>query len=373
MTGVDHGPRQAHVLDVLAPSEGLLLADAADIRWLTGFSGSNGLVLAARREIHLFTDGRYTEQAGREATCSLVHTVQGALHEAAIDLAKGLDTLIGQAGVMTHSTWQGIERSLSQRPDGPRYISEDDGAASGTPAVLLTLRDARSAKDPVEVAAIRKALAITEKVVEHAVGCLHEGITERELAAEIDYRQRLAGASGPSFDTIVAFGPNSALPHARPGATRLKPGMPVLMDFGCVVDGYCSDLTRMAFFGAPGEAYLDAYRSVDAARSAAIEQARSGMTSSGLDHVARSVLADAGLEERFAHSLGHGVGLAIHEYPPVSFRSDDILPSGSVITIEPGVYIPGAWGIRIEDMIIVHEQGATRLNTTGTDLRIVIP
>ena len=149
--------------------------------------------------------------------------------------------------------------------------------------------------------------------------------------------------------------------------------MPVLMDFGCIVDGYCSDLTRMAFFGEPGDAFLEAFHAVDTARSAAVEHARSGMTSSGLDRVARSVLADAGLEEHFSHSLGHGVGLAVHEYPPVSFRSDDTLPMGSVITIEPGVYIPGAWGIRIEDMIIVLEEGALRLNTMSTDLRIVAP
>jgi len=373
VTGADHGRRQALVQDALAPSEGLLLTGSTDIRWLTGFSGSNGLVLAARGEVHLFTDGRYTEQADREASCTSIHTVEGPLHEAAVDLMKGLETLVGQADVTTHTAWQAIEHTVSGNPGCPRFISEDDGPDSGTHAALRTLRDARSAKDHVEVAAIRRALSITERVVEHALSCLREGISERDVAAEIDYHQRLDGASGSSFDTIVAFGPNSALPHARPGGTRLKPGMPILMDFGCVVDGYCSDLTRMAFFGSPDDTFLDAYRAVDDARSAAIEQAHSGLTSSALDGVARSVLGGAGLEKRFVHSLGHGVGLEVHEYPPVSFRSNDVLPEGSVITVEPGVYIPGSWGIRIEDMIMLHVDGATRLNASGTDLRIIIP
>lgn len=227
-------------------------------------------------------------------------------------------------------------------------------------------------KEEQALAPIRAAQALSEHVLEQLVNeVIQPGITEQAVAAEIVYRHLQAGAEGMAFDCIVASGPNSALPHAMPTSRVFKKGDILTLDFGCVVDGYCSDMTRTFAIGEITAEAEEVYHLVNKARSEAIRVAKAGMTSKALDHVARSVIEEGGYGPYFSHSLGHGVGLRIHEWPMVSYRSDDILPEGAVVTIEPGIYVPDRFGIRIEDMIWLTDGGNERL-TQFPDSLIVI-
>lgn len=209
---------------------------------------------------------------------------------------------------------------------------------------------------------------MTEQVFDDVLALLEEGVTEQDLAAEIDYRHRLLGASGPAFDTIVAFSDHAALPHARPGPRALKRGDVVLMDFGGVVDGYHSDMTRTVTFGRADKLFLEAYEAVCSALLISAEAARAGMTGEQLDGVARQALTEHGFGSAFSHSLGHGVGLEIHEGPSISSRNPDKLPAGCIITLEPGIYLPGEFGIRIENMARLEADECTILNASRTEL-----
>ena len=362
----------------------VLVSSLADIHWLTGFTGSNGICLVHDQEVFLFTDGRYRDQAAHEVglrpirhlhgpsaaaadgadrlgSTMHVRIVSGSLIPAVGDLYRERTDLQGdvlrfQADHLTVADYDTLVQTL---PDTPLE------GVSG----LLNSR--RAVKSEADLGALRRALALSETVFEEILGIVREGMTELDLAAEIDYRQKMAGASRSSFESIVAFGPNSALPHARPGATRLAPRTPVLVDFGCVLDGWCSDMTRMFSVGEPPADFTAAYSTVNRARQAAVMAARAGMTSRELDAVARDILAHAGMGDAFSHSLGHGLGTEVHEWPPVSFRSEVVLPAGSVVTVEPGVYFPGRFGIRIEDTVRLGPGPAERLNRLSTELFIV--
>ncbi|MEQ9103602.1 MAG: aminopeptidase P family protein [Rhodothermales bacterium] len=368
----------------------VLVSSLADIQWLTGFTGSNGICLVLGQESFLFTDGRYRDQAEQEvrefreiqahrfrsvqdqpttaaggtpAQTGTVHVriVSGSLIAAVGDLCRERidlrkDVLRFQADHLTVADYDALVLAL---PD------------SRLEGVSGLLNRARALKSDDDLGALKRALALSETVFEAVLGIVKEGMTELDLAAEIDYRQKMAGASRSSFETIVASGPNSALPHARPGTTRLAPHTPVLVDFGCVLDGWCSDMTRMFCLGEPPADFLSAYTIVDQARASAVIQARAGMTSRELDAVARDVIAHAGMDDAFSHSLGHGLGTEVHEWPPVSFRSETVLPAGSVVTVEPGVYFPGRYGIRIEDTVRLGPGPAERLNRLSTELFIV--
>ncbi|MDE2996995.1 MAG: M24 family metallopeptidase, partial [Bacteroidota bacterium] len=229
----------------------------------------------------------------------------------------------------------------------------------------------RASKTAHELSAISMALEMSEAVFNGVLNMIREGVTEKDIAAEIDHQHRLRGASGPAFDTIVAFSENAALPHARPCERALKKGDTILMDFGGVVDGYHSDITRTVSFGRADKEFLEAYQAVKQSLEAATEYAEAGVQGVTLDRVARDVLTRHGYGARFTHSLGHGVGLEIHEYPSVSQRNPSPLPMDCVVTLEPGVYLEGHFGIRIENMVHLRKGTCDTLNTLSTDLAVL--
>ena len=336
----------------------MIISRNSDIRWLTGFSGSNGAVLITNSEVHVFTDGRYTEQVARETVGCLTHIDQGNAVSNAAKYAHG----IGIRGLQIQ--WEDLSHAAVQKltREFPELKLED---------FKYKIDRFRGVKEDFEQDTILRALRITEQALSDCLPMVQEGMSELALAAEIDYTQRKLGAEKSSFETIVAFGAQTALPHARPGNNKLKRGEPILLDFGCVVDGYASDMTRMVHYGPPSPEFINTYEIVLQALNKATACAQAGITGKELDDAARRLFRKEGLESFFSHSLGHGVGLDIHEWPAVSSRNEEELPLGSVITLEPGLYFPGQYGIRIENMVRLDSVGCTTLNTLTTNLIVL--
>ena len=342
------------VLD-LESGQGFLITHLADIRWVCGFSGSNGCLLVMKDQEILVTDGRYRDQVAIECPGLEIHLAKGAA--------------IAHVGKLVK------ERSLSHLFVQDRRVSWEEAATlidflGGSTRVSAAdpMPSLREIKSEGEVDVLKSALAVTESVFEGILQELKEGVSEQDIAAEIDYQHRKRGASGPAFETIVAFSENAALPHARPGNRTLRKGDIVLMDFGGVIDGYHSDMTRTVTFGRADKLFLEAYEAVRSALIEATASAHAGLTGEQLDGVARQTLVKHGYGSAFAHSLGHGVGLEIHESPAVSSRNQQPLPPDCIITLEPGVYLPGEFGIRIENMVRLTQTGCTVLNRLDTNL-----
>lgn len=359
----------------------VLISSLPDIHWLTGYTGSNGLCIVDGSTVIFLTDGRYRDQAAAEVTLSSVQSRVTRTTDPVLPDIQDITIQIVSGSLLSAACRLLIDRGDGHLPEltfqaDQLTVSEYRTLVDALPNTRLEgvtglLNGPRALKSGIETAAMQRALELSEAVFLDVLGVVKEGMTELELAAEIDYRQKMRGASRSSFETIVAFGPNGALPHARPGTTRLAPHMPVLMDFGCVLNGWCSDMTRMLSLGEPPADVLKAYRIVNNAQETAVQAACAGMTSRELDAAARNVIEAAGMADAFSHSLGHGVGTEVHEWPPVSFRSDIALPESCVITIEPGVYFAGRFGIRIEDTIRLGPGGAERLNRLSTELFIL--
>jgi Xaa-Pro aminopeptidase len=233
------------------------------------------------------------------------------------------------------------------------------------------IEELRMVKSPAEIARIRRSVETNSRAFEQAVARIRPGMSERDLAAELEYRMRRLGAEKPAFETIVAAGVRSALPHAQPTAARLQSGGLVLVDMGAIVDGYSSDMTRMLFLGVPAAKVKRVYRAVLEAQLAAIATVRAGASTAAVDRVARRVLRGYGLDRAFVHSTGHGLGLEIHEPPRLGKRDKGRLEAGMAITIEPGVYLEGFGGIRIEDTVVVTEAGCEILTPTSKELRVI--
>ncbi|WP_245846035.1 M24 family metallopeptidase [Longibacter salinarum] len=345
--------RRLHDLEV----DAVLVNFAPDVRWSSGFTGSNGLLVVTTDAAHLITDGRYRDQAENEVPDDvMVHISSNGLdaYLAESDLLAGCRRVAFQADHVTVSR----RSDWDERFDGVEFVPVDQ---------MLTNQAGVKSEDEVE--AIAAAQRLTDGVFKDLLHLIQPGMTEKEVAAEIVYRHMKGGAEKMSFDPIVASGPNGALPHARPTDRVLQKGELVVIDMGCFLNGYASDMTRTIAIGAPDEEMKQAYAAVLEAQEAALQVARSGMQASELDAVARDVLASHDLADAFTHSLGHGLGLQIHEWPRVSRNSDSELSEGVVITIEPGVYIPGRFGIRIEDIVVIEEEGCRNLTTSPKDLK----
>ena len=339
-------------------ADGLLVTFGPDVRWACGFTGSNGLLAVLPGAAYFLTDGRYTEQAKAEVRGADVHVVSGELAAA-----------LGVLGVVAPGT-----RLLVQADHVA--LAAFDALGQALPAATLVpdaglLPPLVAVKTADEVARIERAQRLTERVFEAVVATLRVGMTERAVAAEIVAGHLRGGAERMAFDPIVASGPNGALPHARPTDRPLGPGELVVIDVGGVVDGYASDMTRTVALGEPEAEARHVYGTVLDAQEAAIRAARAGMRTDELDGVARGVIAEAGYGEAFAHGLGHGIGLQTHEWPRVSHQRQDVLPDGCVVTIEPGVYLPGRFGVRIEDLVYLRPDGARNLTRTPKALRVV--
>lgn len=338
--------------------DALLVSSLSDVRYLTGFTGSNALVIVRRRSTTLVTDTRYALQSRAETRGIRRVITRDSLAEGAAK-AGGLDGM-GVVGFEAQNVTYAQYRQLRRLFPNIEFRSTAD-----------IVGDVATVKDRSEVAAIRKAAAISDAVFSELLTLIKPGITELDIAAEISYRQRRHGAERDSFEAIVASGDRGALPHGRASNRRIRKGEMVTLDFGCVVQGYCSDLTRTVAVGRPAQEERRAYEVVLGAQIAAIEAAQPGMSGRDLDAVARTPIARAGYGRYFNHSLGHGVGLRIHERPRLSQVSRDRLRQGNVVTIEPGVYLPGRWGLRIEDDILITASGCSVLTTSPKHLIIL--
>ncbi len=334
-------------------ADGIVVSSIHHVRWLSGFTGSAALVLVGRDRVVLATDGRYRDQARSEVTGFEILVASGELWDSlfADRLLSGKILLQGE-----HVSALTVQRLDSPRSGNEFCVREE------------LLERLVCAKEPSEIELIRKAQAITEEVFDHLIEWLRPGLTEREVAAEIVCQHLARGAERMSFDPIVASGPNSSLPHARPGDRRLQIGDVVILDMGCLRQGYASDMTRTIGIGEIGGRADGVYRVVREAQEKAIDAARSGMLACDLDRVAREVIARADFGDFFTHGLGHGVGMQVHEWPRVSSRTEYTLPENTVVTIEPGVYIPGEFGVRIEDLIVLRPDGNQNLTRAGKEL-----
>jgi Xaa-Pro aminopeptidase len=359
---VTPGERRAAVRDRIetAGLDALIVLDLADIRYLSGFTGSAGLlVLLADGTDAFLTDFRYQSQVAEELDPALEVRIES---ESLLKMSREL--LVGR-GVSR----VGFEREqLSYRA---WYEWSDRGSPDLVP-VEEWIEELRAIKSAPEIAAIRKACRIADETFDGILEQVRAGVTERELAARLELELAARGADGASFETIVAFGERSALPHARPGARELRRGDVVLFDFGAVADGYVSDITRTVALGEPAAEMREVYALVLEAAAAAAGGIRAGMTGPEADALARDVIESAGHGPRFGHSLGHGIGLEVHEAPRLGRKSQDLLEAGMTVTIEPGVYLDGVGGVRIEDDAVITETGVELLTSAPKDELIVL-
>jgi Xaa-Pro aminopeptidase len=329
---------------------GLLVTYLPDLRYLSGFTGSSAALAVTRRTARLFTDGRYKAQAGEEVEAAQVEIVSGSPSVA------GVQWLAAQSGVAVsgfdpaRTTVAELARWKSELPSRLRR-----GFLQAAPSPLVEIL--RCVKDEDELALMAEAALLGCRLFERILSSLRPGISEVKVAAELEHQARMLGAEGMSFETIVASGVRSALPHGRATAAPLPRRGFVTLDFGIILKGYCSDMTRTVFLGKPKPRERDAYRVVLEAQEAAVDTVASGVSCAEVDEAARSVLRREGLAEAFSHSTGHGVGLEIHEPPRIGAGETTRLLSGMVVTIEPGIYLTGQFGIRIEDMVAVTRTG----------------
>jgi Xaa-Pro aminopeptidase len=333
--------------------DGVHIGSAANRRWLSGFTGSSGQLLITREKALLATDGRYWERAVQEAPAFTLfkHQRTAEDNENFIRAAE-----VNRIGVESHHTTIADLRQL-QKIKRINWFSLPE-----------TVEGLRAVKTAVEIDAIKAAAAITDYAMSQVNQIAKPGMTEKQLAWELEKIMREAGADGMAFPVIVASGPNSALPHHHTGKRPLQSGDTIIIDMGAELNGYCSDLTRTFYLGSqPSPQFQRIYDLVHLAQTNALHNLRPGMTSKEGDALAREVVEDAGHKEHFGHGLGHGVGLEIHEDPGLTWRHEETLPAGSVITIEPGVYLVGWGGVRIEDLIYLTEDGPLLLSQCPKD------
>jgi Xaa-Pro aminopeptidase len=329
---------------------GLLVTHLPDLRYLSGFTGSSAALAVTRRSARLFTDGRYKTQAAAEVSAAQVEIVASSPSVAAVQW------LAAQPGVEfagfdpTQTTVANLAR---YRAALPARLRRNFLSALAAPLIMPL----RQIKDEDELALMIEAALTGCKLFEHILGFIRPGLAEVEVAAELEHQGRLLGAEGMSFETIIAAGPRSAMPHGRATAAKLPRCGFVTLDFGVILNGYCSDMTRTVHLGKPKANERSAYEAVLEAQEAGVAAVGSGVSCAEVDEAARSVLRRAGLAEAFSHSTGHGLGLEIHEPPRIGAQETARLLSGMVITIEPGIYLAERFGIRIEDMVAVTRNG----------------
>lgn len=341
--------------------DALLVTHLPNVRYLCGFTGSAGvLLLRVGQRPLLFVDGRYTEQAQRQAVGARVVTAKGAVLIAACELcaAKSLRRIGIESDHLCVAALTTIEQTLGK---GTRVVR-----LSGAVETL------RLRKEPEEIDCIRQAVDLASKLFRPLLRELKPGRSEMDAAAKLEYLARRAGAEGMSFETIVASGERAALPHGVASRAVLPKAGFVVLDYGVVANGYCSDMTRTVHLGPVKAKWRAVYDAVLEANSAGIAAVHAGMRVCEVDRAAREVLRRAKLERYFVHSTGHGVGLEIHEQPRLGQGNDALLEPGMVVTVEPGVYLPGESGVRIEDLVVVTEQGCevlTPVTKTLLELR----
>jgi Xaa-Pro aminopeptidase len=353
--------RQDALLALLADRDlgALIVTEADNVRYLTGYVGSNGIALVGAGGRLLLTDSRYAVSARDQVRGA---TVQVGTRDLLADVASAVPEIAGGGRV-------GVEAEDLTLARHGRLTDLLGGV--GTEPISGLVEGLRAIKDAGEVAIMRRAALVADRALERVLEGGIVGRTEREVALRLYEAMVDEGASEPSFPTIVASGPRGARPHHVPGADPIPPDTLVVIDMGAIVDGYCSDMTRTVATGALPPRLEEIHRVCLEAQQAALEASRAGMAASDLDAVARAIIAGAGYGEHFGHGLGHGVGLAIHERPGVRPEGTEVLRPGMAITIEPGIYLEGEGGVRIEDLVVLGEEGREVLSTSPKELRIV--
>ncbi len=357
------GVRQTRVLKTLRRLrlDALLVSDPVNVRYLTGFTGSDSWLLLTSEHCIALTDGRYTTQFRQQCA--------------------ELELEVRSSGTSLAQTAARVINKLRLRSVGyePQALSVKDFAqlqqelrSTEPVATTAVVENLRARKEPPEINALRQAVQVAQRAFEATVALLQPHWTEMQVVGELEYAVRRLGGEGCSFDPIVAVGPQAALPHATPGSTRLDASSVLLVDWGAVWEGYRSDLTRTLVTGRVLRKFARAYEAVLRAQQAAIEAIAPGVPCGEVHEAACRVLEQAGLLRRFTHSLGHGLGLRVHELPRLAVDENTLLESGMVVTVEPGVYFPDQFGIRIEDDVLVTPQGAEVLSSLPKQLDAVI-
>lgn len=343
--------------------DGLIVTDPADVTYLTGFLGHDSVLVVTNRRRVLVTDSRYVTQVRRECPGLAVRVrrepmaqaVAGVLEKPPKSRKKQQRVVGMDPEAVTVSAYRAYRRALGR----------------GLKTVPSPVRRQRVRKDPSEIAAVRKAVRVAEGAMERLWPSIGIGVSERQLSAGLDYEMAVAGGTAPAFETIAAFGSHAAQPHARSGQVRLRANQPMLFDWGATVDGYRSDLTRCYVVGRIPPPFAEAYQRVAEAQLAAIEAVKPGARLKDIDAAARRVLKR--LPGCYQHGTGHGLGLQVHEGPVVADGNNGICQAGMIVTIEPGIYLPGRFGVRIEDDVLVTARGRTvlsKLPKTLEDVRL---
>ncbi|MFD0711037.1 M24 family metallopeptidase [Paenibacillus sp. GCM10027626] len=335
--------------------DGLLIASAVNRRYVSGFTGSAGIVLLTPTDEWLVTDFRYNVQAAEQAAGFQVVQQQARAIDTVAELVKkaGLKRIGFEQSLVTfseHALWASVLKDVELAP------------TSGI------VEKRRMYKDEDELEIMRAAARLADEAYEHVLGFIKPGVREGDVALELEMYMRSRGATATSFETIVASGERSALPHGVASERQIGVNEFVTMDFGALFGGYCSDLTRTVVVGRAQERHREIYSIVLEAQQAALDGIKPGMTGREADAIARDIIARYGFGEQFGHSTGHGLGMEVHEMPRLSKLADDVLEPGMTVTVEPGIYIPGFGGVRIEDDIVITATGNTRLTTSAKEL-----
>ncbi|NLB81546.1 MAG: aminopeptidase P family protein [Clostridiaceae bacterium] len=335
-----------------ADADAFIISSYQNRRYISAFTGSEGLlVITTKDKPLLLVDGRYTIQAKEQA--------------------KGFDVVQfnkGPYSLLEKFFYKRIfveeEKITLSQCNKLREVFPDVEFLTGS----NILNNLRAIKTKEEAASIKKAAAIADKAFLHILDYIKPGQTEKEVALELNYFMQKNGADGIAFDTIIASSVRSALPHAQPTTNKIPSKGFVVLDFGCVFDGYCSDITRTISMGAASTEMVNVYNTVLRAQQKALKKIKNGVLCNDVDKIARDEIDSAGFGNNFVHSLGHGVGLEVHEKPVLSSRSESVLKAGNVVTVEPGIYIEDKFGVRIEDLVVVTEQGCINLTTAPKEL-----
>ncbi len=357
--GSSHRNRQARVRSMLPELhlDGIVFFNLHTIRYLSGFSGSDGVLLLLPDRVILLVDGRYKTQAASQADGVEIRLFEDKVTGLLEALPDGGQRNFGfDASALSVDLYLSLKKSSGHRNLSP--LGEE-------------VQRLRAVKEDGEVDLMRKAAAISSDSVMALFPLIVPGVSERELAAELEYLLRKNGSDGPSFPIIAASGENSALPHAAPGPRRIQNGDAVIIDCGSIFEGYCSDETVTVFVGPMDSEKKEAYTVVREALLEALDAVRPGVSCREVDGRARQRIERAGWGPFFSHGTGHGVGLDVHEAPRLSSRSDEVLEEGMVVTVEPGVYFPGKWGIRIEEMVMVQRDGIEILSRVPKEVKIL--
>ena len=328
-------------------ADALIVTVGSNVSYLTGFTGDDSWLILTGRGVFLVTDSRYTLQAKNECSACKIYQRKGSMIDAVTDIFKKLPKIRTAAveDKIELAVFKILRKKLCVRIKPVKNLVES----------------VRAVKDNSEIAAIKKAIEISQKALAKILPKIHIGISETSLAAMLDFEMKKAGAN-PAFETVVAFGSNSAMPHHRPSARKLKKVDTILFDFGAKIKGYCSDITRCFAIGRVTQFYAKVYKTVLDAQTAAINILKAGVKAKAADAAAKEIITAAKLPP-YGHGLGHGVGLNVHEQPAVSVISKVSLQNGNVVTVEPAVYLPGKFGIRIEDDVLITENGCEILTT----------